>query len=106
MDEGGDTSSARWAVALALGAATFVLSYTAQRLYAAWTEGGAAPVYLAEEHIPYYWRCALGWAQAVVVVPIVGMGLGGRAAGLLLRTLPIWLSGVVLLGAAAMVGVP
>ena len=73
---------------------------------AAFGDPAGAPMLLGEAYIPYYWRCALAWVQAMIVVPIVGMGIGERAADRLLRTVPIWLSVVVGVSAVAMGLVP
>lgn len=51
--------------AASLAAATFILSYVGQRLWAL-SDGNPADV-IAEAHIPLYWRAALASVHAAVV---------------------------------------
>ncbi|MCB9665738.1 MAG: hypothetical protein H6732_16640 [Alphaproteobacteria bacterium] len=48
------------------------LSYTVQRLVDAAQEGPAPGALIAQEHIPYYWRCGAALLHALVVALVVG----------------------------------
>ena len=101
-----DDDRARWSVAVAAAAATFVASYAIQRLYAAWSGGPDGAVVLDTAFVPYRWRCGLALVQGGMVGMVLGPVLGPETAAFLLRTVPVWVTAVVALAAIAMLAVP
>ena len=101
-----DPRGARWGLAAAIGACTFVLSYAAQRLVAfrTGTPDWTGDVNVA--HIPYYWRCALALLQAGIVASVVSLAVGDARAERVLRWSEGWVPVLVLMAAIAMVLVP
>lgn len=95
----------RGALASGVAAGVFVLSYAAQRLCSA--AGGEVPYeqVIATEHIPFFWRCSLAAAHAVLAAVLCRL-LPASAVEPVLRRLPAVLAVVVGASALAMVWVP
>jgi hypothetical protein len=99
----GRLNPTRVGVSFALAALAFVVSYIAQRLWAA--SGGAvdARQVVAATHIPYFDRLRMALAHALTALCLLGMGLPDRALPGAARGLPA-LTGVVVLFAILVAG--
>lgn len=70
----------RMALAAAVLGLVTATSYVAQRLLAG--DDAPASAVIAQEHIPYYWRCALALLHGVLLASIVGLGVRDPAPAL------------------------
>ncbi len=99
--------SHRAAAGLAVLGVTTVVSYAAQRLWAAASPVGSMDASIvASVHIPYYWRCATALFHGLVLGGLAGWGLKAPEAARLLRAGPWWIVGLVVPSAVAMLVVP
>jgi hypothetical protein len=98
--------SARWGLALAVGACTIAVSYALQRLGAAWSGEPDWTQISQQAHVPFFWRCGLAALHGATTTALAALAVDHDRAVVALRFAPVWVPLVVLPLALAMVAVP
>lgn len=98
--------SARWGLAITVGASAVAVSYALQRLGSASSGEADWTQVMRQAHVPYYWRCALALLHGVTIAAMAGWAVDHDRAVVALRFAPVWVPLVVLPLALAMVAVP
>jgi hypothetical protein len=75
-------TSQRLALACALGASLAAASYAIQHLVGVWTPADDGSIPIAQEHIPFFWRCGLSVWHGLI---------GGTLVWLGVERVPAWL---------------